>query len=164
MRLEQFECQLAGLCGLHRQIESIFSNRKPQFPERYPNEMFTTHVVGAMAEFAVAKELGLKWEAHVNHFSKPDLVARRGSKDIWIEVRHTPKRNDIKVKDSDPDHAIVVGVRGGPPDFELIGFVKAGTIKAEDSLLSAPAPGKPAWFADHEWVQSIEALKQWLSA
>lgn len=164
MRLEPFECHLAGLVGLQRQVESVFSERRPQFPERYANEMFATHVVGAMAEFAVAKELGLEWDGHVNHFSKPDLVARKGSGRIWIEVRYTPTRRDIKVKDSDPDHALVVGVCGEPPDFEMLGFVKAGTIKAEDSLLKAPAPGKPAWFADYEWIQSVEVLKEWLSA
>lgn len=161
MRLEQFECQLAGLCGLHRQIESIFSDRKPQFPEQYPNQMFATHVVGAMAELAVAKELELEWEAHVNHFSKPDLVARKGSLSIWIEVRYTPKRNDIKVKDNDPDHAIVVGVTGEPPDFEIMGFVKAGTVKSTTEEIS-PAPGKPAWFTKS--YRPIEELKEWLSA
>lgn len=161
MRLEQFECQMAGLVGLHRQIESVFSERNPQFPERFPNEMFATHAVGAMAEFAVAKELGLEWEGHINHFSQPDLVARRGSKRIWIEVRYTPKRVDIKVKDTDPDHAVVVGVTGAPPDFKILGFVKAGTVRAEVEP-TAPAPGKPAWFAKE--YNTIEDLKRWLSA
>lgn len=152
---------LAGLIGLERQVESIMNNRKPQFPEQYPNQMFATHVVGAMAEFAVAKELKLTWEAHVNHFSLPDLVARKGSKRIWIEVRYSPKRKDIKVKSSDPDHAIVVGVRGFPPEFEMVGFVKAGTVKT-DSELQSPAPGKPAWFASADIIKSIEELKVWL--
>lgn len=161
MILEPFEMQLAGLVGLRRQIESIGSNRKPQFPERFPNEMFATHVVGAMAEFAVAKELGLEWEGHVNHFSLPDLVAWRNGSRIWIEVRYTPKRVDIKVKDSDPDHAIVVGVNGEPPDFNILGFVKAGTVK-QNCELESPAPGKPAWFAKE--YNSISELKKWLSA
>jgi hypothetical protein len=153
--------QFSGLVGLHRQVESVLSARTPQFPEQYPNQMFATHVVGAMAELAVAKELGLEWEAHINHFSLPDLVARKGSKNIWIEVRYTPKRVDIKVKDSDPDHAIVVGVTGAPPDFKMLGFVKAGTVKAEAEQ-SSPAPGKPAWFAKE--YNSIEDLKKWLKS
>lgn len=162
MILEPHEMHIAGYVGLQRQVESIGSKRTPQFPERYPNEMFTTHIVGAMAEFAVAKELGVEWVGHVNHFSKPDLTIRRGGSNVWIEVRHTPKRHDIKVKDSDPDHAIVVGVRGGPPEFEMIGFIKAGTAK---SLLEpkSPAPGKPAWFASGDQVRDIEELKVWLS-
>lgn len=161
MKLEQFECQLAGLVGLHRQIESVFSGRKPRFAEQFPNQLFASHVVGAMAEFAVAKELGLEWEGHINHFSLPDLVARKGSRNIWIEVRHSPKRADIKVKEGDPDHAIVVGVSGGPPDFKILGFVKAGTVKA-DTNLTSPAPGKPAWFAKE--YNSIEDLKKWLKS
>ena len=153
--------QFAGLVGLHRQIESITSGRTPQFPEQYPNQMFTTHVVGAMAEFAAAKWLGVEWEGHINHFSKPDLVVRKGSSRIWIEVRHTPLRQDIKVKDSDPDHAIVIGVRAGPPAFEIMGFVKAGTVK-QGVQPTAPAPGKPAWFATE--YRTPDELKQWLSA
>ncbi len=151
---------LSGLVGLHRQVESIISNRTPQFPERYPNEMFATHIVGAMAEFSVAKYLEIEWEAHVNHFSLPDLVAWKSTKRIWIEVRYTPRRNDIKVKDSDPDHAIVIGVTGDPPNFEIMGFVKAGTVK-QTAELQSPAPGKPAWFT--EQYKPIEELKQWLS-
>ena len=161
MRLEAFEMQFAGLVGLHRQVESILSARKPQFPEQYPNQMFSTHVVGAMAELAVGKELGLEWEGHINHFSLPDLEARRGPQRIWIEVRYSPKRVDIKVKDSDPDHAIVVGVTGLPPDFKMLGCVKAGTAKA-NAELSSPAPGKPAWFAKE--YNSIEDLKKWLKS
>jgi hypothetical protein len=124
--------------------------------------MFATHVVGALAEFAVAKELGLEWEGHVNHFSQPDLIAKKGSQRISIEVRYTPKRDNIKVKDSDKENVIVVGVKGEPPEFEMVGFVKAGTIKAEDSLLRAPAPGKPAWFAEGKHVRPIQELKDWL--
>jgi hypothetical protein len=147
--------------GLHRQIESIFSERKPQFPEQFPNQMFATHAVGAMAEFSVAKELGLEWEGHINHFSRPDLVARKGAKSIWIEVRYSPKRNDIKVKDSDPDRAIVVGVTGLPPDFEILGFARAGTVK-KDTEQSSPAPGKPAWFTKS--YRPISELKDWLKS
>lgn len=161
LRLEQFECQLAGLVGLHRQIESVFSERTPQFPEQYPNQMFSTHVVGAMAELAVAKELGVEWEGHVNHFSLPDITVRRGIKNIWIEVRYSPQRVDIKVKDTDPDHAIVVGVNGSPPDFKILGFVKAGTVK-KNTKLTAPAPGKAAWFAKE--YNTIEDLKKWLAS
>lgn len=161
MRLEPFEMHLAGLVGLHRQVESVMSGRKPQFPERYPNEMFAQHVVGAMAELAVGKELGLEWEGHINHFSKPDLVARKGSRRIWIEVRYTPQRVDIKVKDSDPDNAIVVGVTGVPPEFKILGFVKAGTVK-KGVRPTSPAPGKPAWFAKE--YNAISELKKWLKA
>lgn len=152
---------LAGLVGLHRQVESVMSGRTPQFPERYPNEMFAQHVVGAMAELAVGKELELEWEGHINHFSKPDLVARKGSRRIWIEVRYTPQRVDIKVKDSDPDNAIVVGVTGVPPEFKILGFVKAGTVKKAVRPTS-PAPGKPAWFAKE--YNAISELKTWLKA
>ena len=161
MRLEQFECQFAGLVGLHRQIESIFSNRKPQFPEQFPNQMFATHVVGAMAELYVAKYLGVEWEGHINHFSQPDLVLKKGTKRAWIEVRYTPKRSDIKVKSSDPDHAIIVGVTGEVPDFRIMGYVRASTVR-DSYPATSPAPGKPACFAPPEAHAPIERLKEWL--
>lgn len=154
---------LAGLVGLMRQIESISSERKPQFPEQYPNQMFATHTVGAMAEFAVAKELGVEWDGHVNHFSEPDLKIKRGAHWVYIEVRYTPKRDDIKVKDSDKDNTIVVGVRGLPPDFEMLGFCKAGTIRSQCEATS-PAPGRPAYFASKQMIRPIEELKDWLKS
>ena len=163
MRLEQFECQFAGLVGLHRQIESVFSDRKPQFPEQFPNQMFATHVVGAMAELYVAKILGVEWEGHINHFSKPDLILIKNSQRVWVEVRYTPKRSDIKVKDSDPDNAIVIGVTGAPPDFKILGYVRALMVKTSYEQ-QAPAKGKPAWFAPAESHTPIEKLIAWMSA
>jgi hypothetical protein len=152
---------LAGVVGLHRQVESIFSKREPQFPEQFPNQMFATHVVGAMAELVVAKELGVEWTGHINHFAQPDLYVIKDGKRIGVEVRYTPLRADIKVKDSDSDNTLVVGVSGLPPNFNIIGFCKAGSVKQKYKPTS-PAPGKPAFFCPEGACWDIEELKMWL--
>ena len=62
VELSTGEMFYAGSVGLRRQVESIGSRRTPQFPESRPGEMFSTHIMGAMAELAAAKALGLQAE------------------------------------------------------------------------------------------------------
>jgi hypothetical protein len=156
VRLSLDDALRAGIVGLRRQLESVYSGRALTFPERRPNESWENHVIGAMAELAVAQYLELDWAGHVNHFGKPDLIANG----LGVEVRYSPKWTSIKVRPKDPDDVLVVGVTGKPPSFEIVGFVRAKTAKLEPTR--SPAPGSPAHFVPMERALPIGRLKDWI--
>jgi hypothetical protein len=159
IELDQNEMIRAGMVGLRRQVESIVSKREPQFPESRPAEMFSTHIIGAMAELAAAKALGLPWAGHINHFNQPDLTGYG----LGIEVRWSGQPRTIKVKPADAGDLIVVLVTGQPPVFHVEHFTRARTAKAKVPAKS-PRPGKPAHFLPIEEAHPIDLLVTYIQA
>lgn len=144
--LTPHEAYVAGLVGYRRNLEAIFKNRTPRFPEKVPGELFGFHILAAQAEIAVAKALGVYWSPHINHFEGGD-VGR-------IEVRYS-QRPDVKVRER--DDGVVVGVSGYCPEFLIVGFVAASYARSHYQP-TAPREGPPAYFVPIADLTPIEVL------
>jgi len=136
----------SGLVGYRRQLESVVRGRRPRFPQRFAGELFATHIIGAMAECAVAKGLGLYWSHHEGKFSGGDVGE--------LEVRWS-MRDDVKVRER--DRGVIVSVSGEPPAFRINGFALAAESKRPEWKL-APRNGPPAYFVPHRALYPIERL------
>jgi hypothetical protein len=148
VRLSGDEMYQGAIVGLRRQLRAVVKGSKPRFPERYPGELFAYHIIGAMAEVAVAKYLGVYWSAHTGKFSCGDVGE--------FEVRWS-MRSDLKVRPR--DSGIIVSVTGQPPEFKVVGWISADRARRLVGLTS-PAKGKPAYFVPHEMLEPPEILRE----
>lgn len=144
--LTAHEMYYSGLVGYRRNLEAICRGRQPRFPEKVVGELFGFHILGAMAECAVAKAYGMYWSPHVNKFSGGD-VGR-------IEVRYS-RRSDVKIRERDT--GIVVGVSGEPPKFEIAGWIQAEEARRNVEA-TAPRDGPPAYFVAHDDLMPPQTL------
>jgi hypothetical protein len=109
----------------------------PRFAYKERNGL-DTHTVGAMAELAAARGLGIPWPARVNTFrSLPDL-------DPFWEVRWSSNPKQVKVSTDDPPHYLVLHVTGSDPIFEVHGFIVARWAQENRPLED---PGNRGWSA-----------------
>lgn len=145
--LTPHEAYVAGLVGYRRNLEAIFKQRKPRFPEKVPGELFGFHILAAQAELSVAKALGIFWSPHINHFEHGDVGL--------LEVRYS-QRGDVKVRPRDT--GIVVGVTGMCPHFEILGFVHAEYAQRNYQLTAPRSNGAPAYFVPVRDLTPIEML------
>lgn len=97
-----------------------------------------THRLGAQAELAFCRAVGLEWPARVNTFrSLPDVDPN------W-EVRWSSHPDRVKVAvDDDPD-VLVAHVIGNSPAFEIVGCIVAGFVQR---TVPATDPGDRGWLA-----------------
>jgi hypothetical protein len=110
----------------------------PRFAYTTGRDGLDTHSIGAMAELAFARALGLEWPARVNTFrSLPDVDPN------W-EVRWSSRTHKVKIAvDDDPD-ILVAHVIGRSPGFEMIGCIIAGYVQRN---YPATDPGERGWKA-----------------
>lgn len=134
IELNANEVLVASYVGMRRNAEAQFKGRKNRFPNAKAGDGWGRHIESAHAELAVAKAFGLYWGFGVNTFGVSDIVNTK------IEVRWTPERRTIKVKDEDADDAIVVGVTGESPRYEIIGWVRATEAKHRRYLYDGDPP------------------------
>jgi hypothetical protein len=140
------EMYQSGLVGFRRNLEAICRGRKPRFPERQAGELFGYHILGAMAELAVAKYLDKYWSFHVNRFASGDVGD--------YEVRYS-QRSDLKIRER--DKGTIISVSGYPPIFLINGFIDA--IEAKRIVEpSSPRSGPPAYFLPHKFLHEIKDL------
>lgn len=120
--LTRVECMTAGMTGLCRQIESAYAGRVPRYPGK-PGDMWRNHLVGAFAEAAFAKWLGVWFGGTVNTFHAPDVNG--------AEVRWNGKGDGARVRKDDVNIR-VVGLTGEPPELEFLGWIYSEDAKRDD--------------------------------
>lgn len=135
-------------------------------PEQDPGRSFAQDVLGAVAECAVAAQLGGFWPA----LNRPD-----GSGDVWLpfvgpgEVRSTLKPDgSLIVRDRDDgklDRPFVLVVGPMHWDGRLATVRCAGWIFGRDAadtrFRSAPGGGQAAYFVPQEALLPLEQLQRW---
>lgn len=102
------------------------------------------HIVGAAGELAFCRALGLPWPAYYDTFHElPDVHP------FWeIRTARPHGLKGIKVAKEDPDHELVVWVRGKMPSFEVMGYLRVGGIKMHPEWHGDPGKKKrPIWLA-----------------
>ena len=114
------------------------------------------HRNGVFGEWSVARYLGIDYKAvyTVNEFigGKPDLVWR-GRR---LEARYL-FTNQVRVKDSDPDSYIVVGVTQATNGFRVMGCINAGRGKRIGKILY-PKDRDPAHFVEENELSLPQKL------
>lgn len=90
---------------------------------RYGGAKEAHHQVGAMAELAFCRALDLEWPHFVDTFTTfPDVFPN------W-EVRYLSHWQGVKVLKKDDDDRLCVWVAGKVPNFQIMGYLRAGGVK-----------------------------------
>jgi hypothetical protein len=109
-----------------------------------PHLLWFSHMEGAMGECAVAKALGLYWQAGVNEFQLPD-VGR-------FQVRTTSNNSlGLRLKPKDRDNDFYISVSGSMPRYRLRGFI-LGAKGKRSKWWGNPDPNRPSCY----WVPVSE--------
>jgi hypothetical protein len=104
-------------------------------------------MVGAPAEAAGCKALGLHWSGHVNHFKLPD--ARHN-----IQFRGTElERGSLIVRPDDDDRDYFALVTGHTPNFRLMGWMLGRDAK-QYKWLRYPWGRPAAWFVPQRYLHT----------
>ena len=83
------------------------------------------HKLGAAGELAVAKALGVIWDATVNTYKAPDLGE-------CVQVRTRSKHDyDMLVRANDKDDEVFIHVTGQPPNLIVHGWLYGKDAKQE---------------------------------
>ena len=132
------EVVIAADVGVQRRVRSLAEGLDDSYGYNGQDDVWTREVYGALAEMAVAKRLGVYWDAGVNTFKAPDV----GS----LHVRHT-QRDDgcLIVRAHDPDAALYVLVTGRVPAFVIRGAIH-GTSAKRPEWMRDPGQVRPAYF------------------
>jgi hypothetical protein len=148
--LEWAEVRFAAYSGIDRHIRNLAKDRRPRYGAG--RDDWTSHVVGAIGELAVAKAFGFYWEG-----IRPELD-HAGDLARW-QLRATPGPNHcLIVHREDPDHAPFLLVRGGPQTWELAGWI-AGSDAKRDCYWRDPVGGRPAYFVPSTALHDLDELE-----
>jgi len=104
-------------------------------------------LVGAPAEAAGCKALGLVWSGSVNHFKLPD--ARHN-----IQFRGTMlEHGSLIVRPDDDDRDYFALVTGHTPNFRVMGWMLGRDAK-KLKWLRSPGGRPPAWFVPQGYLRT----------
>jgi len=116
------------MCGVQRRLKSLSRASAHRFENRNP---WGNDIESAAAELAVAKALGLYWDASIDVFGRPDLVCE--SRGVAVEVKLNSARDDgdLMVLASSPiePETIFVLVTGALPAFRIVGWTRGEYVK-----------------------------------
>jgi hypothetical protein len=141
VRLSSEEIEFAAVAGALRQARAVAAG----IPEKYGrrDDPWGIHIEGVAAELAVAKLIDRFWipALHVQSSQERDV----GS----FEVRSTTHADGcLLLHKADPDDAYFVLVRGSMPTLDVVGWVKAGTVKLREFWRGVP--GRECYFVPAE--------------
>ena len=125
VRLSPQEIITASSIGLRRQVYAMHTNLR-QYGNGKP-EWFDAHIMGAMAEFVVARAVNLFWSAHIGVTDQPDVGGL-----IEVRLRRVPgSGTDLAIRPKDKDHRPFVQVLGSfDGSFRIAGW--SGGKEAKD--------------------------------
>jgi hypothetical protein len=152
LRLDADELRLLDWCGELRQAQAAPARaRGCRDNYGYTGDPTAIHVLGATAEYAVARSLNLFWTP---------IDGRRGSYgDVChLEVRGTTHPNGrLIVHDDDPDDRPYVLVRVLLPVCDVIGWAWGADCKRTE-YWPGPYPERPAYYLPNEQLIGMTAL------
>lgn len=149
--LSWHEVSFAAQVGITRQLHALRDSRPDAFG-RGAEEGWSDHIEGACGELAAAKALAIYWEPTVNTFKTGGDVGRH-------QVR-TRSRSDYQllVRQSDPDDALFILVRGRAPSLTVVGWMRGRDAKRAE--WSKTHGGRPAaFFVPDDELQDIANIR-----
>lgn len=134
--LSASEALMASYVGCQRRVASLARNCRDRHGYDGKNA-WEQDVLGALAEFAVAKALDMHWSGSVNAWKRPDLGRS-------YQVRVTTYADGrLLVRDSDPlDDTYILVVQLGALEFRVAGQI-AGRLARNPAWWSRPDPSRP---------------------
>lgn len=112
----------AAVAGVMRQLRAVARNAKNQF-ETTPEQEWSIHIHGALAECLVAKTLGKYWHGGTHERTE---VCDVGD----VEVRHTHlTTGGLILTDKDSDSKKYYLVVGTHPNMQVVGWEWGANVK-----------------------------------
>lgn len=134
------ECKWAAEIGSLRQIESRKKGLNRHKDGYRDDDRWERDIEGALAELAVTKALGIKWNAGVNTFKKADCG-------LDLQVRQSGLDHAcLIVRPSDSEDDRYVLVTGRIPLYKICGSMLGKTAKGMDQYIRSPRGRPAAWF------------------
>ena len=148
--LTWYEVRLGATVGLERRVRAMQAG--------YPDRNFQTdsnrwndHVEGALAEMAVAKQLGQFWNGSIDTY-------RDGGDVGAYQVRSSPSIHDMVVRDRDKDEEIFVKVFGRAPTFTIYGWITGAEAKRDEWRGDRGNGGPPAFWVPRDRLHPLSEL------
>lgn len=153
--LTWYEAEMATGVGCNRQSRAIKLGLKQAL--NFNHDSLAAHILGACAELAVAKVLGICFSGTIGTFKEPDLPHK-------IEVRCRSKFwHDLPIYEKDKDDRRFVLVTGKSPNFIVHGWAD-GTFRKPE-FWRILDPNRPAiWAIPKGRLHSIVSLMQIIHA
>ena len=145
------EVHFAVTTGAKRQLEAMRMGLKDRYGAK-PSEAWGIHIEGAAGEMAVAKALGIYWQAGVNTFHDPDV----GDLQVRTRSRHD---YELIVRENDNDKADFVLVTGRIPTFQVIGYIRGRDAKRSEWLRTHGGRA-PAYFVPQAALNPIRNYRR----
>jgi hypothetical protein len=145
----------AATIGVRRHVFALCSQLRPTDGAEANGDgrAFDHHIIGAMAEFAVAKELNFFWSPNIGLVKKGDV----GSS---IEVRARRKNGsglDLVLKPADDDDRIYVLVHCAAPVFEIMGWLRGR--EGKNASFAQWNDQRNIWFIPVSELHDVAELK-----
>lgn len=152
--LLEFELWYSSNVGYARRVTSIASD----IPETSaspggPFGLLLDDIGGAQAEMALAKYLGVYWDASVGVGKRPDLPHE-------VQCRHTfYDSGKLVIRVRDKDREIYVLVTGRMDIFTLHGWMTAGEAKEHSEWVENPNQQGASWFVPQKYLHPMKELR-----
>jgi hypothetical protein len=144
------EVALAAGVGVRRQCSAILNRRSSAHGDRGAAD-WQLHIEGALAEFAVAKHLGLYWSGAHDDLRADDVGQ--------YQVRSTKYADGMLVlHPPDPDERPFILVTGRNGEYALRGWVLGREGKRDEWWGDRWNTGRPAFFVPGEALHPMAAL------
>lgn len=148
--LTRDELRLAAHGACDRQIDALLKGRRDQFQ---PPDPWKNHILGSLAEAAVAKAYDRWWNPFYEEVSKiPADVGKRG------QVRAQPRAGGpliVRKRDKD-DHAFMLVEVHLLPTFRIIGWIWGRDAKRDEWKVAAQGDKPEAWFVPQSGLRPAE--------
>lgn len=146
------ETLLAAAVGFYRQEESMKKGLKDAHGYN-GKDAWETHIMGAQAEQAVAKYLGVPWSESVNTFGAPDI-----DPDIQVRTFKNPEDPYLLVRPNDKDKERFVAVyRIDQFTYKIFGWMYGKDAKKKEWIRDPNNRGF-AYFVPFENLTNISDL------
>jgi len=139
----------ASQTGVMRMIRALQDNRKDA--HGFKGDGWGIHIEGAIGERALAKYLGVYWDATVNTFkNQPDSAG--------CEVRTASEDNySLIIREDDPTGSIFVLLVGKVPQFRVAGWIH-GVDGKQQQWIRNPGEREPAWFVPQKELNTMDTF------
>lgn len=150
--LTDYEMEMARSVGSRRALNAILGRR-----DNYAGKKEDTtepHIIGAAAEIAVARYLGVYWSGHQGVFrSVADLPG--------IEVRWTATAGlIIRPRDKEKETKVYILAQGWPPEIEIIGWYDIREELRQEWITDFGRPNSPeCWLIPKKYLHEIREMK-----
>lgn len=153
--LNASELMTAATAGVRRQIRAIVNGSRHRVElESTKMREFDSHIVGAMAELAVARGLNLYWSGFGDGSDTTDV----GSATEGVEVRCRRIGGaglDLAIRESDVSNKPYVLVHEAIPVFTLVGWLYAREARAAGT----PGPGGLLYVPPNKLHDMVELIR-----